>query len=131
MVKDNKCKLLFFFVFAVKIVNNPTGTPVSGSTNTFDYPILSSVTLTCVVNPSPSTAITYQWNTTGCYNNTYYDNGHPRCFPTNQTTQSVTDCDLTAEDAGTITCSVTIGGVCYTSGPLTLRISGTDLLLNN
>jgi len=39
--------------FTVTIVSNPAGTLVSGSTNTFDYPILSSVTLTCTVDPSP------------------------------------------------------------------------------
>ena len=35
--------------YIVTIVSNPAGTPVSGFTNTFDYPILSSVTLTCDV----------------------------------------------------------------------------------
>ena len=68
----------------------------------------------------------YQWNTTGCYTNPAHNSGNPTCFPTGQTTQSVTGNDLTAEDAGTITCTVTIGGVDgdYTGGPLTLRISG-------
>ena len=125
-VIQNCC--IIFTAPAISIVSSPAGTPVSGSTNTHDYPILSNVTLTCVVEPSPSTTITYQWNTTGCYNNTYYDGGHPRCFPANHTTQSVTGYYLTAEDAGTITCTVTIGGVCYTSEPLTLRISGTNVV---
>ena len=63
-----------------------------------------------------------QWDTTGCFTN----NAHttPTCFPIGQTTQNVTGNNLLAEDAGTITCTVTIGGVDYTSGPLTLRISG-------
>ena len=109
------------------IVSNPAGTPVSGSTNTFDYPILSSVTLTCMVITSDGSTFTvtnYQWNTTGCYTNTAHNSGNPTCFPTGQTTQSVTGNDLTAEDAGTITCTATIGGIDYTSEPLTLRISG-------
>ena len=76
-------------------------------TNTFDYPILSNVTLTCMVTPTPPTNATYQWNTT-----------------TGQTTQNVTGNNLLAEDTGTITCTTTIGGDDYTSGPLTLRISG-------
>jgi len=38
--------------------------------------------------------------------------------------QSVIGNNLLAKDAGTITCTVTIGGIDYTSGPLTLRISG-------
>ncbi|XP_065904304.1 receptor-type tyrosine-protein phosphatase delta-like isoform X2 [Dysidea avara] len=121
----------------VTIVSNPAGTLVSGSTNTFDYPILSSVTLTCMVTSSDGSTITvtnYQWNTGGCYTHPDHDSGDPTCFPTGQTTQSVTGNDLTAEDAGTITCTVTIGGVDYTSGPLTLRISGiamTGVLVGN
>jgi len=105
----------------VTIVSTPAGTPVSGSNNTFDYPILSNVTLTCMVEPSPPANATYQWNTGGCYANS---RGEMGCFPVDQTTQSVTGYHLLAEDAGTITCTVTIGGVNYTSGPLTLRISG-------
>ena len=108
--------------FTATIVSNPAGTPVSGSTNTFDYPILSSVTLTCMVDPSPPADATYQWNTGGCFTNDRHTT--QTCFPTGQTTQHVTGNDLIAEDAGTITCTVTIGGVDYTSIPLTLHISG-------
>ena len=36
--------------------------------------------------------------------------------------------DLNAEDAGTITCTVTISGSIYTSEPYTLRISGEQLV---
>ena len=70
---------------------------------------------------SPVTVTNYQWDTTGCYANIRNER---RCFPTGQTTQSVTGNNLLAEDAGTITCTVTIDGDDYTSGPLTLRISG-------
>ena len=38
---------MMFRGHAVATVNSPAGTPVSGPTNTFDYHILSSVTLTC------------------------------------------------------------------------------------
>ena len=75
-----------------------------------------------MVDPSPATTVTYQWNTARCF--TSFRHNIPTCFPANQTTQSVTDNNLLAEDAGTITCTVTIDGVNYTSGPLTLRISG-------
>jgi len=91
---------------------------------------LSSVTLTCTVTASDGTTPTvtnYQWNTTGCYTNPAHNSGNPTCFPTGQITQSITGNDLTAEDAGTITCTATIGGVDYTSGPLRLRISGMDM----
>ena len=112
----------------VTVVNNPTGTPVSGSTNTFDYPILSSVTLTCMVEPSSLTVTSYQWNTAGCYTNSKFTGSNPQCFPLGQTTQSVIGNDLNAEDAGIITCTVTIGGIDYTSEPFTLRISGEQLV---
>ena len=102
--------------------------------NTFDYPILSSVNLTCMVNPTPSSSVSYQWNTTGCYNNSKYTNfneANRRCFPHGETSQIVTDNDLLAQDAGTITCTVTTngnGGGSHTSEPFTLRISGEQLV---
>ena len=77
-----------------------------------------------MVNPLPSSTVTYQWNTTGCYTHPNFNNGNPRCFPTGLTTQSVTRTDLTAEDAGTITCTATINGMDYISGPFTFHISG-------
>ena len=111
--------------FTVTIVSSPAGTPVSGSVNTFDYPILSSVTLTCMVNPTPSSSVTYQWNTTGCYTNRKFTG---ICFPRHQTTQTVSGGNLLAEDAGTITCTTMISGSDYTSKPFTLRISGEQLV---
>jgi len=72
---------------------------------------------------STPTVTNYQWNTTGCYTRHYFL--PPTCFPVDQTTQNVSSNNLLAKDAGTITCTVTISGVNYTSGPLTLRISGT------
>ena len=113
----------------VAVVSSPTGTPVSGSTNTFDYMILSTVTLTCDVLSNhglPFSVSSYQWNSAGCYTNTNYNHGAPGCFPHGQTTQHVTGNDLTAEDAGTITCTVTIDGSNYTmtSALFTLRILG-------
>ena len=106
------------------IVSNPSGMPVSGSANTFDYPILGEVTLTCMVDPLPVIRVTYQWNTTRCYTHRNYNNGNPGCFPRGQTTRNVTENDLTAEDAGTITCTMTLYNLDYTSEPFTLRISG-------
>ena len=114
------CTLLFFKTVVdgkirVIMVNDPAGTRVNGSANTFDYPILSSVNLTCIVKPSPSDPVTYQWNTEGC---------ERRCFPAGKTTQSVSEDDLLAKDAGTITCTATILGAQYTSDELVLHISG-------
>ena len=76
----------------------------------------------------PTSFATYQWNTTGCYTHPMRNSGNASCFPDGQTTQSVTDDDVTAEDAGTIICVVTINGVNYTSEPFTLRISGEELV---
>ena len=113
----------------VTIVNSPDGIPVSGFNDTFDYPILSSVTLTCMVSPTPSSSsVTYRWNTAKCYTNSRFTGGNPQCFPHGRTSQSVTGNNLNAEDAGTIICTVTINGSDYTSEPFTLRISGEQLV---
>ena len=74
--------------------------------------------------PAATSDVSYQWNTTGCYSNIHYHSGTPRCFAHGQTSQKITGDDLTAEDAGTITCTATIDNIAYSSGPLTLRISG-------
>ena len=118
-------------LFTVTIISSPAGTPVSGSSNTFDYPILSSVTLTCDVTSNDGSSFTvnsYQWNTTGCYTHPNFNSGNPRCFPHGQNTQNVSGNNLLAEDAGTIICTVTISGSYYTSEPFTLRISGEQLV---
>ena len=92
---------------------------------------MSSVTLICNVTSNDGSLFTvtsYQWNTTGCYTHPNRNSGNPSCFPDGQTTQSVTDDDVTAEDAGSITCTVTINSVDYTSGLFTVRVSGKKLV---
>ena len=114
--------------YTVTIVSTPAGTPVSGSTNTFYYPILSSVTLTCMVTSndgSPVTVTGYSWDTTGCYVNSRDEN---RCFPVGKNTASVSKDSLLAIDSGTITCTATISDTDYTSPPLTLNISGMSVV---
>ena len=81
-----------------------------------------------MVDPTSSSSVIYQWNTAGCYTNSKFTDSNPVCFPHGQTTQNVTGNDLNAEDAGTITCTVTISGNDYTSDPFTLRISGEQLV---
>jgi len=108
--------------YTVTIVNNPAGTPVIGSPNTFDYPILSNVTLTCMVDPTPPADATYQWDTTRCFTNGVHTS--PTCFPGDKTTRSITDINLLAEDAGTVMCIATINNTGYYSEPFTLRVSG-------
>ena len=114
----------------VTILRNPNGTQVNEST--YDYPILSNVTLTCMVtssNGSIPTMINYQWNTTECFTNTKHKN--PTCFNTDRTGKGITVNNLLAEDAGTITCTVSIGDSSYTSKPLTLRVSGMHIVCLN
>ena len=89
---------------------------------------MSSVTLTCMVNPTTSSSVTYQWNTTGCYTNTWFTGSNPQCFPHGQTTQSVTVNNLNAVDAGTIKCTPRINNALHTSEAFTLRISGEQLV---
>ena len=113
--------------FTVTIVSSPAGTPVSGFTNTFDYPILSTVSLTCNVESDDGSSFYvsyYRWNTAGCYTYPSFNSGNPRCFPHGYTGRTVTGTDLNAEDAGTITCTATISGSDYTSELFTLHISG-------
>ena len=124
---DSSCINYFITLghYTVTIVSTPPGTPVSGSINTFDYPILSSVTLTCMVESTdgPIPAVTsYSWNTMGCFKD---EDGEVRCFPKDQTAQSVSDEDVSAKDAGTVRCTAVINDDSFTSKPFTLRISGT------
>ena len=81
-----------------------------------------------MVNPTPSSSVTYQWNSARCYTNSKFTPSNPECFPHGQTTRRVTGNNLNAEDAGTITCTVTISDSDYTSEPFTLRISGEQLV---
>ena len=81
-----------------------------------------------MVYPTPSSSVTYQWNTAQCYTNSKFTGSNPQCFPHGRTTQNVIGNNLIAEDAGTITCTVTISGSDYTSEPFTLRISGEQLV---
>jgi len=63
----------------------------------------------------------YSWDTTGCYVNIRNER---RCFPNGRTTQSVSEDDVFAKDAGTVSCTAVINGSSIVSDPFTLRISG-------
>ena len=114
----------------VTIVTEPEGTPVNGSNNTFDYPILTSVSLMCIVTipgVSSITATSYSWTATDCYNRT--GGVQSPCFYSGcRTGNIITGDSLLAPDAGTVTCTATIAGVDITSDPLTLRISSKHLM---
>ena len=114
----------------ISIISNPVGTPVNGSNNVIDYPILTSVSLLCNVTTadgSPVTVTSYSWTASHCYDHTggvqspcFYSGGH--------TGYNITGSSLLAPDAGTVTCTATIDGVNFNSDPVTLRISGKDSL---
>lgn len=113
--------------YVITVVTNPAGTPVDGQFNTFDYSILTSVTLTCMVTMSdglPITATNYYWTATNCY--TRYGGVLEPCFYSGGHTGQVIirGTNLLARDTGTINCTATIGDVNYSSDSLTLRISG-------
>ena len=114
---------------SVTILTDPEGIPVNGSNNTFDYPILTSVSLLCMATAadgSPVTVTSYSWTATDCYNHT--GGVQTPCFYSGgRTGYNITDNSLLAPDAGTVTCTVTVDGVNFTSDPLTLRISGEQL----
>ena len=94
------------------ITSSPIGTPVNGFDNTFVYPILSSVTLTCATVPPPTSSANFTWNTT-CTS----------CFLLNEVTQNVSTSSLTPDDAGTFTCTANDGAGDTTSESFTLRVS--------
>ena len=93
---------------------------MDGQNNTFDYPILTHVTLMCIATTTADTVTSYHWNVINCYSDT---GDYPCFYSQNQTSQNITN-DLRAQDAGTVSCTATINGTNYTSGPLTLRIAG-------
>ena len=114
----------------VTIVTDPIGIPVVNQTGTFDYPVLTRLTLTCMATASdgsPVSVTSYSWTATNCYTRTggvqdpcFYGVGNP-------TGQNVTSSGILAADAGTVTCTATVDGMDYTSPSLTLRISGEQL----
>ena len=113
----------------ITVVTDPAGTPVYGQPGTFDYPILTSVTLMCMATAadgSPVTVTSYVWTASNCYPHIEGVQG-PCFYNNNPTGQNITGNDLLAPDAGTVTCTATIDGMDYTSDPLTLRISGEQL----
>ena len=106
----------------VTIVTNQAGVSVDGQEDTFDYPILTNLTLMCIATAADGLpATSYHWNTVNCYGG----GGSYSCFYSQvQTGQNITGYNLQALDAGTVNCTATINGTNYTSNPLTLRISG-------
>ena len=106
----------------VTIVTDPAGIPVHGQNNTFDYPILTSITLMCIVtavDESPATVTSYNWRCLANNPCEFFSAG-----VSSQTQQNIIRNNLRAQDASTIICTATIGGTEYTSDPLILRISG-------
>ena len=110
----------------VTIVTYPAGIPVDDEPNTYDYPILTSVTLMCMVTPVNGSLVnvtSYLWTAVDCYNNSYGVDD-PCFYDGGKTGQNITGIDILAQDAGTVICTATIDDTDYISDALTLRISG-------
>ena len=108
----------------VTILTDPVGAPVDGQPGTFDYPILTSLTLMCMATVADGSSVTvtsYSWTPTNCY--TRSGGVQDPCFYSVGTGQNISGNNL-ATDAGTVTCTATIDGMDYISDPLMLRISG-------
>ena len=75
---------------------------------------------------SSVTASSYSWTATNCYNHTGGVDD-PCFYSGDRTGFNLTGNNLLAQDAGTVTCTVTVGGASFTSDPLTLCISGKEL----
>ena len=95
------------------------GVPVDDQNNTFDYPILTSVTLTCMATAAdgtPATATSYSWINLDC----------DSCFYNNHDgTQNIIGNNLQAKDTGGVVCTATINGrILVSTIILRLRISG-------
>ena len=106
----------------VIISSDPVG--YSEDNRTFDYPILSSVTLMCIATAadgSPATVTSYEWINTLCYTNPVWSES---CFYRQQTVQNVTGNNILARDHGLVLCIATISGSEDRSALITLRISG-------
>ena len=104
----------------VTIVTDPAGVPVDGQNNTFDYPILTNVTLMCVataVDGSPATVTSYSWKSD-------FNIEAGQLALEQRIEQNITVNNLRAQHADTVNCAATINGTNYASDPLTLRISG-------
>ena len=113
----------------IAVVSDPPGTPVNGLSNTFDYPVLTSVRLLCnatsTTDGSPYSA-SYNWQSISCYTHSNgvqrpcFYNGYPSGY-------SIDSNDLLAQDAGVVSCNANGVHGYYTSGSFTLRISGEQL----
>ena len=100
----------------LNIIADPVGIPVDGQDNTFDYPILTSVTLMCIATAAdgtPATATSYTWVHVEC----------TPCFE-NEVTQNVTVNNLQAKDSGGVICTANVDGRDIGTTQFFLRISG-------
>ena len=113
----------------ISIISIPVGTPVNESTNTFDYPILTNVSLLCMATTPdglPIAGASYSWTATNCYNHTG-DVQIPCFYSGGRTGNIIIDNSVLAPDAGIVTCTATIAGKDFISDTLTLRIAGKDI----
>ena len=102
--------------YTVTIITDPL---VDDANNTFEFPVGSNLTLTCMVTPSPPSDSEFSWScSTGC-------------FVDMEIEQSVKITELEITDSGELNCSVIIDDVEYTSESIELRVIGKYTCIYN
>ena len=115
---------------SIDVVSIPPGTPVNGSTNTFDYPLFSNISLVCALTSKADGSPVYSnmktWQTENCYTHgsgivdPCFYNGYP-------TGETLNGYNILAQDAGSTRCFASHNNGYYVSDVFTLRVSGEQL----
>ena len=115
---------------SIDVVSVPPGTPVNGSTNTFDYPLFSNVSLVCALTSIADGSSVYSsmkfWQFQNCYTHNSgvmdpcFYNGYPNG-------ESLYGYNILAQDAGSTRCYAGHNLGFYVSDIFTFRVSGEQL----
>ena len=96
--------------FNVTVITSPTGIPVPGSNNTFQYFAGTFLFLICYVTPTPPADSEFTWScSTGC-------------FADMEMEQTINVTGIEEMDSGVINCSVIIDGMEYFSEFIELQV---------
>ena len=99
-----------YIAYEASIRTLPDGIPVNGSSDTLEYPVRSNLYLICAVTPTPPANSQFSWSCeTGC-------------FADMKMRRIIFATNLNTMDSGSITCSLTINNLKYTSKPLHLQV---------
>ena len=97
-------------VFDVTVFTSPSGTPVPGSNNTFQYFTGTFLALFCYVTPTPPPNSEFSWScSTGC-------------FADMEMNQIIYTDELEETDSGVLNCSVSINEIDYFSELIEIEV---------